>query len=287
MKIPPCPPFVKGGWGDLKVTFYVMSMTFLFFYLPYFSLGIFFLGILYRFWRWAKTPVPLRIVVPPAPGSRLGVVRRLVGDVLLFPNLFRGDKLLWAGGFLLHIFLWLVILRHLRYFLYPVPGWVAAIQTLGLYAGYLIPLPLAFLLARRLVIDRVLYISILGDYFALVLLLAIAVSGVLLKVFFRTYIVDVKALVLGLVHFQPLMADAHWLFSLHFLLVMALLIYFPFGKLMHSGGLLLSPTRNQRANFERRFVNPWDFPVSYNALNLSSPEKYAQALVASRKGEKE
>jgi nitrate reductase gamma subunit len=264
-----------------------MGMKYLFFYLPYLSLGIFSLGILYRFWRWAKTPVPLRIVVPPAPKSRPGIIWRMVGDVLLYPNLFRGDRLLWTGGFLFHIFLWLVVLRHLRYFLYPVPGWVAAIQTPGLYAGYLIPLPLAFLLARRLLIDRVLYISILGDYFALVLLLAIAISGVMLKVFFRTYIVDVKALVLGLIHFQPLIADAHWLFGLHFLLVMVLLIYFPFGKLMHSAGLILSPTRNQRANFAQRFVNPWDFPVSYSDLNLSSPEKYAQTLTASYNGEKE
>jgi len=264
-----------------------MEMKFLFIYLPYLSFGIFLLGTLYRFWRWAKTPVPLRIVVPPAPQSRLGVVWRLIGDIFWFPNLFHADKLLWAGGFSFHIFLWLVILRHFRYFLYPVPGWVAAIQTLGLYAGYLIPLPLAFLLARRLVIDRALYISILGDYFALVLLLAIAVSGILLKVFFRTYIVDVKALLLGLIHFQPFLADAHWLFALHFLLVMVLLIYFPFGKLMHSGGLVLSPTRNQRANFAQRFVNPWDFPVSYNALNLSRPEKYAQTLAAASEGKKE
>jgi len=264
-----------------------MGMKFLFIYLPYLSFGIFLLGTLYRFWRWAKTPVPLRIVVPPAPKGRLDVAWRLMGDIFWFPNLFQGDKLLWAGGFLFHIFLWLVILRHLRYFLYPLPEWVVAVQTLGLYAGYLIPLPLAILLARRLVIDRALYISILGDYFALVLLLAIAVSGILLKVFFRTYIVDVKALLLGLIHFQPPLADAHWLFALHFLLVMVLLIYFPFGKLMHSGGLILSPTRNQRANFEQRFVNPWDFPVSYNALNLSPPEKYAQALAAASEGKKE
>lgn len=262
-------------------------MKFLFIYLPYLSFGIFLLGILYRFWRWAKTPVPLRIVITPAPKSRQGVVWRLFGDVLWFPNLFQADKLLWAGGFFFHILLWLVILRHLRYFLYPMPEWAVAVQTLGLYAGYLIPLPLAFLLARRLVIDRALYISILGDYFALVLLLAVAVSGILLKVFFRTYIVDVKALVLGLIHFQPLALDTHWLFALHFLLVVVLLIYFPLGKLMHSGGFILSPTRNQRANFEQRFINPWDFPVSYNALNLSPPEKYAQSLEAAREGEKE
>jgi len=255
-----------------------MGAQFLFVFLPYISVGIFLVGILYRFWRWAKTPVPLRIVTPPAPNTRLGVAWRLVGDALWFPNLLKADKLLWVGGFLLHALLWLVMLRHLRFFLYPVPEWVGAVQTLGLYSGYLIPLPLAFLLARRLLIDRALYISILGDYFALLLLLAVTVSGVLLELFFRTYVVDVKALVISLIHFQPQVPDAHWLFVLHFLLVMALLIYFPFGKLMHSGGLFLSPTRNQRANFQERFVNPWDFPVSYNPLNLSPPEKYRQTL---------
>jgi nitrate reductase gamma subunit len=164
---------------------------------------------------------------------------------------------------------------------------VAAAQTIGLYAGYLIPLPLAVLLARRLLIDRNLYISILGDYFALFLLLAVAVSGNLLQLFFRTYVVDVKAMVLGLVRLQPLIPDAHWLFGLHFLLILALAVYFPFSKLMHSGGLFFSPTRNQRANFERRFVNPWDFPVAYNAQNLWTPEKYAQALDEAGEGKKE
>jgi hypothetical protein len=68
---------------------------------------------------------------------------------------------------------------------------------------------------------------------------------------------------------------------------MVLLIYFPFSKLMHSGGFFLSPTRNQRANFEQRFVNPWDFPVAYNPLNLSTPEKYHQALAGPKEGTKE
>ena len=264
-----------------------MATKFLFIYLPYISVGIFILGVLYQFWRWARTPVPLRIVITPAPKTRKGLALRLIGDVLLFPSLFKADKLLWAGGFLFHVFLWLMILRHLRYFLYPVPGWVEAIQTAGLYAGYLIPIPLAFLLARRLIFERTLYISILGDFFALFLLLAISLSGILLQVFFRTYIVDVKALILGLIYFQPAISDYHWLFTLHFVLIMVLLIYFPFGKLMHSGGLFFSSTRNQRANFEERFVNPWDFSVSYNVQNLFPPEKYRETLKGMREGKKE
>src|SRR4030042_4154633 len=225
-----------------------MGMKFLFIFLPYLSFGIFLGGVLVRFWRWSRTPVPLRIVTPPAPKTRLGVAWRLAGDVLWFPSLFKGDKPLWVAGLLFHLFLWLVLLRHLSYFLYPVPGWVAAVQTPGLYAGYFIPLPLIFLFARRLLAERILYISILGDYFALFFLLLLTTNGILLEAFFRAYIVDVKALILGLVHFQPIVPDVHWLFTLHFLLAMVLLIYFPFGQLMHSGGIFLSPARNQRAN---------------------------------------
>ena len=255
-----------------------MPTQFLFLVLPYISVGVFLLGVCYRFYIWLKTPVPLRIVMTPGPRTRTGVVLRILGDLLWFPNLFKGDKPLWAAGLIFHGFLWLVLLRHLRYFLYPVPGWVEGIQTLGLYAGYFLPLSLAFLLARRLVTERNLYISILGDYFALFLLLGLSVSGILLGVFFRTYIVDVKALALGLVHFKPVLAEFHWLFALHFLLVLILLIYFPFSKLMHAGGVFVSPTRNQRANFEKRFVNPWDFPVAYNSENLFPPEKYKEML---------
>ena len=261
-----------------------MAAEFLFIYLPYLSAGIFVIGVLRRLWIWARTPVPLRIVTTPAPRTRGGVLWRLIGDALWFPSLFKADKTLWAAGFSFHLLLWLLLLRHLRYFLYPLPGWVEGIQTLGLYAGYLAPIPLAALLARRLVDEKTLYISILGDYFSLLLLLSITVSGILLTAFFRTYPVDVKAMIQGLLHFHPVVAPVHWLFSLHFILVMILLIYFPFSKLMHAGGLFFSPTRNQRANFEKRFVNPWDFPVAYNSLNLSTPEKYHEVLAGSKEG---
>ena len=44
--------------------------------------------------------------------------------------------------------------------------------------------------------------------------------------------------------------------------VCVLLAYFPFSKLMHLGGVFLSPTRNM-ANTTRmvRHINPWNAPV--------------------------
>jgi nitrate reductase gamma subunit len=264
-----------------------MAAKILYIYLPYLAAVVFAVGVIFRIYTWVKTPVPLRIVTTPAPKTRSGVVLRLIGDAFWFPSLFKGDKPLWLGGVLFHSLLWLVLLRHLRFLLYPVPGWVESLQTAGLYAGYLIPLPLALLLTRRLVTERTLYISILGDYFALVLLLGITTSGVLLKVFFPAYLVDVKDMALGLVHLAPRAYDLPWLFGLHFLLVLTLLVYFPFSKLMHAGGIFFSPTRNQRANFEERFANPWDVTVAYNPNNLFPPEKYRQELAAPGGGKQE
>jgi len=247
-------------------------------------MGIVLLGIGVKVFIWLRTPVPLRIVTTPAPKTALGVLWRLIGDLLWFPSLFKSDKLLWIAGVLFHLALWIVLLRHLRYFLYPMPAWVAGIQTLGLYVGYIIPFPVAFLLARRLLKNPVLYISILGDYFALFLLLTITVSGILLQLFFRTYVIDVKDMILGLIHFQPKIPTVHWLFVLHLISVLVLLTYFPFSKLFHAGGFLLSPTRYQRANFGKRLINPWDYPVAYSPENLSTPKKYAQALKETEKG---
>src|ERR1035438_2591162 len=51
-------------------------------------------------------------------------------------------------------------------------------------------------------------------------------------------------------------------FLVHLLLVSTLAAYFPFSKLMHMGGVFLSPTRNlANNNRSERHVNPWNYPV--------------------------
>ena len=264
-----------------------MALKFLFGVLPYITVGIFLSGILFRFWVWSRTPVPLRIVTTPGPKTRIGVAWRLVGDILWFPNLFKADKPLWVAGWCFHILLWLVLLRHLRYFLYPVPGWIAGIQTAGLYAGYLIPIPLAFLLARRFLIDRTLYVSILGDYFVLFLLLSITLSGTLLHLFFRTYLIDVKAFINGLIHFKYLAPEAHWLFILHFLLVMALLVYFPFSHVLklffrYYHQLRWDEIPNRKGSpMESRIKGLLDLPVTWSGAHIPSGKKWSEVASGS------
>jgi nitrate reductase gamma subunit len=237
--------------------------------LAYFAGLVAVLGVLWRLWGYLRTPMPWPEATTPAPETESGAVARVVGDVLLFPNLFKADKFLWAGAWLFHVTLFVILVHHLRYFTYPVPGVVASVAgvsmgTIGLWAGYVFGVAAVYLLWRRLALPRALYVSGLPDYFALALLGAIAGTGIMVKYWAHVYLVDVKAFTLGLLTLHPVAPPLHPLFLIHFLLVMGLLLYFPFSKLLHAGGIFFSPTRNQPYEIQKpgkRYVNPWDYPV--------------------------
>ncbi len=271
--------------------------------IPYAATAIFLIGVCCRVMRWAITPVPFRITTTCGqqkslpwirqakldnPSSTMGVIGRMALEVLGFRSLFRntrtqlqegnraffGDsKWLWMGAMAFHYGFLLVILRHLRLFLQPIPAWVLALQKadgffqVGTPEVYLSDLllvaGLAYLLVRRFQDPLVRYISLFTDYFALFLLSGIAITGVMMRYFAKTDVPAIKQLALGLVTFSPIVpAGVGPLFFAHLLLVSALAAYFPFSKLMHMGGVFLSPTRNlANTNRMRRHINPWNYPV--------------------------
>ena len=79
--------------------------------------------------------MPIPVASTPAPETEGGTLVRLLGDLLIFPNLFKADKLLWAGAWIFHAALATVLVRHLRYFTYPVPGLVLFMETVALFFG--------------------------------------------------------------------------------------------------------------------------------------------------------
>jgi nitrate reductase gamma subunit len=215
-------------------------------------------GLAARIADYARTPAPLKIPTTPAPVTRGGVVVRMLREVVFFESLFKGSLWTWLFGWLFHVSLALVLVRHLRYFTEPVWFWVVLAQPLGILAGFGMLIGLAGLLARRIAVARVRYISTPSDYLMLVLLGAIAASGLAMKYVFRTDVVAVKKFFLGLMYFdwQPLPADAA-LYA-HLALVAALMIVFPFSKLLHAPGVFFSPTRNQADDpRESRHLAPW------------------------------
>ena len=215
-------------------------------------------GVGFRIWEYYSTPAPLVIPTTPAPTTRTGVVLRLVREVVLFESLFKANKWIWAFGWLFHMSLWVVLLRHFRYFIDPVWTVIALIQPFGVYAGFAMIAGLLGLLARRIFVPRIRYISAPSDYLMLLLLLGIGVSGLVMKYLAHTDIVALKNFFRGLMTFnwQPLPADPALL--VHLTLVAVLMIIFPFSKLLHAPGVFFSPTRNMVDNpREHRHVAEW------------------------------
>lgn len=240
------------------------ALTVLYALLFYIATAMLVGGVAYKSWVYARTPQPLKIPIPPAPTTRRGVVLRMLVEVTLFKSLFRSNKWIWLFGWIFHVALLAVLLRHLRYFTEPVWSWVELIQPFGLYAGFAMLIGLAGLWARRFLVDRVRYISAPSDHLMLALLVAIVASGLTMKYFARTDIVALKAFFLGLMAFdwQPLPADSVLL--VHLTLVAVLMIVFPVSKLLHAPGVFFSPSLNQVDDArERRHTAGWSAQIGH------------------------
>lgn len=205
-------------------------------------------GIARRVWTYSRIPAPLKIALTPAPTTRRGVVLRMAREVVLFETLFKSNKWTWLFGWMFHFGLLLVLMRHLRYFIDPIWWWVSLVQPIGIYAGFLMFLGLVGLLVRRIVVNRVRYISAPSDYLMLILLLSIGISGLMMKFVAHTDVVAVKAFFIGMMRFelQPLPMDIPVL--VHLGLVIALMIIFPISKLMHAPGIFFAPSRTMVDN---------------------------------------
>jgi len=271
---------------------------------PYVAIVVFLAGLAFRVWRWSSSPVPFRIPTTCGQQKSLPWIRharfdspftwwetlgRMALEVLVFRSLFRNtraelrkqgprllyeeEKWLWLAALAFHWSFLIVFLRHLRFFLEPVPGFVLRLQAIDgffqigspvvYWTGIIMPVALAYLLWRRWKLPQVRYVSLFTDYFALYLLLGIALSGIWMRYFTKTDLVGIKQLAMGLVTFSPVIPQtASATFFLHLFLVSVLLAYFPFSKLVHMPGVFLSPTRNLPNNSRAvRHINPWNYPV--------------------------
>jgi nitrate reductase gamma subunit len=216
-------------------------------------------GLAYKIYVYATTPSPLKIPTTPAPVTRTGVVYRMFREVALFESLFKSTKWTWLFGWTFHVGLLLVLLRHLRYFIDPVWFWVDLIQPFGIYAGYAMLIGLLGLFGRRIFVDRVRYISAPSDYLMLLLLMAIAGSGLWMKFIAHVDIVGVKAFFIGLMTFNiQALPEGNPILYVHLALVAALMLIFPISKLLHAPGVFFSPSRHMVDNpREQRHLAPW------------------------------
>ncbi len=285
-------PYVAVEFAGLGFVFGVI--------VPYLAIAVLLLGFTYRIIDWAKSPVPFRIPttcgqeksldwVKPnrleSPSNFIEAAARVLSEVLFFRSLFRNtrtemhdgpklaygsSKLLWIAGLAFHWSMLVVVVRHYRFFVADVPGFVTLLEDFDgildvtLPAVYitdaLLLAAVTFLVVRRFWDAKVRLISIPADYFPLFLIIGIAAVGVLMRYIVKVDVMSVKDLMINLAHFNTALPEGIGsLFYVHLFLVCVLLMYLPFSKLMHMGGIFMSPTRNLANNSrKKRHVNPWN-----------------------------
>jgi len=277
--------------------------------IPYAAFIVFVFGVFNRILGWAGAPVPFRITATCGqqkslpwikqsrfdnPSGFFGVVVRMFLEVCFFRSLFRntkaemregpaaisavprpaitygGEKILWLAALAFHWSFLIILLRHFRFFIEPMPAWLCFVQNVDGIFQLAVPVfyltnafilaGLGFILLRRVFDSRIRYISLPADYFALYLILGVVVSGIMMRYCYKVDVVEVKKLAMGLVTLSPYVPEGNFsVFYVHIFLVSVLLAYFPFSKLMHMGGVFLSPTRNlANSNRMRRHINPWN-----------------------------
>ena len=209
------------------------------------------------------------------------------------------EKWLWLGSLAFHGAFLTVLLRHFRFFLEPVPVCLKLLESLDgflqvgvpglMISGVVLLAAVTFLFLRRVLLPQVRYISLSTDFFPLFLIIAIACSGILMRYFTKIDIVAAKELTMGLVTLHPVIpAGIGAIFYVHIFLVSVLLAYFPFSKLMHLGGIFLSPTRNMTGNTRAvRHINPWNYPVHVHTYEEYEDEFREKMIEAGLPVEKE
>jgi nitrate reductase gamma subunit len=246
--------------------------------------------------RWVRAPIAYRIPLTVgqqgsirsirhdpsgSPHTAGQVLLRALFDIVLFRPLTRATpsarflsaldhgatRSLWLAALAFHASFAVILVRHLRVILQPVPSLVAWLEDTDALGELTLPrihvsstvfvLALGFLLGRRLWLARLRYVSLAADYFPLLLLLAIATTGLLMRHVLRADLSAVKQVVTGIANGALPSTQADVLLVAHLCLVAVLLAYVPGSKLMHMTGVWLSPTLTlANTSRGRRHVNP-------------------------------
>lgn len=221
--------------------------------LPGVVVVVFIIGMVYRIRAWVKTPQPGKMTLFPA-GE--GTVKSVVAEAVFFPGLFKGDRTLWLFAWVFHVTLALAFVGHLRVVTGIVDrlllrmgmseaGVAALSANAGGAAGIILLGTGALLLIRRTTVNRIREISGVPDFFALLLLIAIILTGDLMRFGQHFDLDQTRVWAASLLWFSP-QVPQNGLFLTHILLAFFLIMYIPYSKILHFGGIFFTQTLIKR-----------------------------------------
>jgi nitrate reductase gamma subunit len=208
--------------------------------LPYLAVAVFLAAMVYRVHVWRKLPAPSMTLFPSPEGTKATAVNT-AKEAFFFSSLFKGDRPLWVFAWGFHVVLALIFLGHLRVVtnvdsvLMAMGMSEAGIQGMsggvGGAAGVVILFTAVVLLVRRFTISRVK----IG---------AILITGNIMRFSPEHFDLGLtRDYFANLATFNsPGSAEvlSHNVFLVHMTLAFGLLIYIPFSKILHFGGIFFT-----------------------------------------------
>ena len=227
--------------------------------LPYVTLLIFATGWIYRLLSWAALRPSRTITLYPLPRAGLSRAAGIFKRVLILPELYAADHVLWlvkifflAGlciSVALHAFVQFPLTHLLPRALGLDPFGPQVLPAVLVPAGYaywmgvlsalLATISIVFFIARRLVIKEVRYLSSLTDFLALGFLLVIVALGTYLRLFKVVDPEQLKAYIAAIADLSPIPPPDHPVLMIHLVMAQVYLMYLPFSKAVHAMGTLV------------------------------------------------
>jgi len=217
--------------------------------MPFLTLAILFLGLIYRVRKWSKAAVGNMALFPGASATKWEMWRKVLGEVMFFSSFRKENRELWNKTWIFHVTLVLIIVGHSRL----ITDWPlrvllgmseSSVHTLSAWgggiAGVLALLACLLLIFRRITKQRVREVSSSEDFGILILLMAILATGNWMRFVTHWDIVTTHVYFASLFSTGPTVVPLEPMFLLHFFLVQLLLIYMPFGKFLHIPGIFFS-----------------------------------------------
>jgi nitrate reductase gamma subunit len=225
--------------------------------LPYVAVLVFLGGMIWRIASWKKLASPPMTLFPAPVDDKANAINT-AKEVLFFKSLFASDRLLWVLAWTFHAVLALIAMGHLRVVTKYVDEMLGkfgmsedAILAMsggaGGAAGIVILIALALLLLRRVALQRAREITGLADYLALLLLAAIIITGDMMRfgpehfdlTLTHDYFYALVTFDFGGIRNIPGLLTNN-VFLVHMCLALVLIMFIPFSKILHSGGIFFT-----------------------------------------------
>lgn len=288
--------------------------------LVYFALLFFLAAFIWKAVRYARMPIHLRWELYPVAhearrkygGSYLeeldwgikprrksywGEFRYILREGLLFEKCYRNNRGLWYFTYPFHMGLFLLILWLVLLFtgalVLPAgtpateSGWVLGLNYLILGAG-LIGLVLgilgcAGLLIKRLTSESLRIYTPLVDYFNLLFILAVLLSGLFSWYFYDPAFATARASMKSIVTFSPV-TNLNPAMTISIMLFSLLLVYLPFTRMMHALAKYFTYHRvfwedepNIRGgDIEKKVKELLNQPVSWAAPHIQQDKRWGE-----------